>query len=93
MATLEELIAQKDAIEKQIKAVRETEIKNAIAEAKEIIARYDLTEKDLFGKMAVVKLASKVAVKYKNPQTGETWTGRGRSPKWLEGKKKEDFAV
>ena len=34
--------------------------------------------------------------KYRNPQTGETWSGRGKKPKWLEvelgrGRKLEDF--
>jgi DNA-binding protein H-NS len=37
------------------------------------------------------------AVKYRSP-SGETWTGRGRTPRWLvsleaEGKKREDFAA
>lgn len=26
---------------------------------------------------------AKIAAKYKNPESGETWTGRGRSPKWV----------
>jgi DNA-binding protein H-NS len=25
----------------------------------------------------------KIAAKYKNPASNETWTGRGRSPKWV----------
>lgn len=38
-----------------------------------------------------------VAAKYRSPE-GETWTGRGRMPRWLtdalhRGKTKEDFAV
>jgi len=38
-----------------------------------------------------------VAAKFRNPE-GETWSGRGRMPRWLtksidEGKSKEDFAV
>ncbi|MBP0496472.1 H-NS family nucleoid-associated regulatory protein [Pararoseomonas indoligenes] len=38
-----------------------------------------------------------VAAKYRGPE-GETWTGRGRMPRWLtdamhHGKTKEDFAV
>lgn len=40
---------------------------------------------------------SKVAVKYKD-STGNTWTGRGLTPKWLKaaekaGNKREDFLV
>lgn len=34
-----------------------------------------------------------VAPKYKNPETGDTWTGRGRSPSWLVGKNKDDYKI
>jgi DNA-binding protein H-NS len=39
-----------------------------------------------------------VAAKYRHPRTGETWTGRGKMPKWLQaevntGKRKEDFLI
>jgi DNA-binding protein H-NS len=53
---------------------------------------------DLFGKGGKGKGA--VAIKYRDPQNpGNTWTGRGRMPRWLAaatkgGKaKKEDFLV
>jgi DNA-binding protein H-NS len=41
---------------------------------------------------------SLVAPKYQNSSTGETWTGRGKQPKWLSaalesGKKLEDFRI
>ena len=37
-------------------------------------------------------------VKYRNPETGETWSGRGRMPKWLglaeqQGRSREEFAA
>jgi DNA-binding protein H-NS len=35
----------------------------------------------------------KVAPKYRNPETGETWTGRGREPGWIKGKTRQDFAL
>ena len=28
----------------------------------------------------------KVAPKYRDPDTGDTWSGRGRKPRWLEAK-------
>ena len=53
---------------------------------------------DLFGKGRKGK--GSVAVKYRDPQNPEnTWTGRGRMPRWMVaatkgGKaKKEDFSV
>lgn len=30
-----------------------------------------------------VKGKSVVPAKYRNPETGETWTGRGRAPRWM----------
>ena len=40
----------------------------------------------------------KAEPKYRDPKTGETWTGRGRPAGWLKahldaGKKKEDFLI
>ncbi len=39
-----------------------------------------------------------VAAKYRDPQTGATWSGRGRMPLWLsaqiaQGRTKDDFAI
>ena len=42
--------------------------------------------------------AQSPAAKYRNPETGETWSGRGRAPKWLtraeqQGRGREEFAA
>ena len=42
--------------------------------------------------------AAPPAVKYRNPETGATWSGRGRMPKWLalageQGRSREEFAA
>ncbi len=39
-----------------------------------------------------------VRPKYRHPETGETWSGRGSTPSWLkrlekEGRRREDFAI
>jgi len=39
-----------------------------------------------------------VPVKYRHPQTGDTWTGRGKAPRWImnaeaQGKKRDAFLV
>ena len=39
-----------------------------------------------------------VPPKYRHPETGATWTGRGKAPRWIasaeeEGKKREDFLI
>jgi len=35
----------------------------------------------------------KVAPKYRNPATGQTWTGRGKAPKWIDGKDRAKFLI
>jgi DNA-binding protein H-NS len=44
------------------------------------------------------KVRKPVAVKYRNSETNETWTGRGKPPTWLKaqeaaGRKREEFLV
>jgi len=56
---------------------------------------YGLTVNDLLGggKSKSVAPRASVAAKYRNPETGEQWTGRGRAPRWLDGKTKEQFLI
>ena len=91
MTSLKELLAQKEALEQQIAQLKKAERADALQNARSLVETYDLTVDELFGKQKSTGKA--VAVKYRNPETGETWTGRGRAPRWLEGKNREDFAV
>ena len=102
MATLQELLAQKAALEQQIEGTRREERSAAIAQIKELMAQHDLTVGDLATKANPVrrdgKTGSKVPPKYRNAATGETWSGRGLQPNWLKaalasGRQLSDFAV
>lgn len=85
MVTLSELLAQKAALEKQILEVQREERAQAIAQIRELMARYGLTAADVAGRPAAVdKPGVKVAPKYRDPATGATWSGRGLQPKWLK---------
>ena len=99
MANLNELLAQKAALEKQIAQTQRDERENAIAQVSALMAQYGLSAADL-GKRPAKKAGAggKVAAKYRNKATGETWSGRGLQPRWLKaalaaGKKIGDFAV
>ncbi len=91
MTSLQELLAQKEALEQKIAQIKKAERADALQNARSLIDTFDLTVDELFGKQKSIGKA--VAVKYRNPETGETWTGRGRAPRWLDGKNREDFAV
>ena len=103
MATYQELLAQKADLEKQIENARKQELSDAIAQIRSLMSQYGLTVADIAGKSggsgkASTTKGSKVAPKYRNQATGETWTGRGRQPKWVEqalasGKSLEQLAI
>lgn len=108
MATLLELLAQREAIAKQIETLQGAERAKAIDEIRKLMAEHGLTMADIAGGGRASKAAKTtradgtpkqtVAPKYRNAQTGDTWSGRGLQPKWLKaaiesGAKLEDFAI
>jgi DNA-binding protein H-NS len=96
MNTLQQLLEQKAAIEQKIAAAREQAIHDAVARARAIIDEFGLTAEDLFGGKRTRKSSNagtKVAAKYRDPATGQTWTGRGRTPKWMEGKDRNAYLI
>lgn len=97
MATLQELIAQKEALEKLIQETRHTELADAISQVKALVSQFGLTEADIFGSSRSPKKSkpegSKVAAKYRDPVSGKEWSGRGLAPKWLQGRDKSEFLI
>lgn len=85
-------IAELQALANQ---ARENEIAEAKARIFEIMGQYGLTLQDLANSRSVRagKIRVAVAAKYQDPVSGQKWTGRGRSPKWLEGRNREDFLI
>ncbi|MDE2368469.1 MAG: H-NS histone family protein [Burkholderiales bacterium] len=84
--SLTELLAQKAAIERQIAETQRGQRADAIAKVKALMAEYGLTLADISARPAAVArkpAAAKVAAKYHDKATGQTWSGRGLKPKWL----------
>jgi len=90
MSTYQELLEQKKSLDQQIAAARKTEAKQALETVHALIAEFGFTAQQVFPWKAPVKT---VQAKYRDPQTGATWSGRGRAPKWIEGKEREAFEV
>ncbi|SAL72466.1 histone family protein nucleoid-structuring protein H-NS [Caballeronia terrestris] len=98
MPTYKQLTAQLEKLQAEVVAAREKEVADAIVEIKQKIAEYGLTAEELGFRNVRVKGAAAIKrpplpPKYRNPKTGETWSGRGRAPAWLTGKNKERFLI
>ncbi|MFM0091627.1 H-NS histone family protein [Paraburkholderia sediminicola] len=92
MARYKELLAQKQMLERQIEEARRAEAAAALEDVRKTVADFGFSPEDIFGKRRKGK-GEPAAAKYRNPETGDTWSGRGRAPLWLKGKDLELFRI
>ena len=89
MSSYKELLKQRQDLEQQINEARTRELADAVAKVRTLIAEYELTADDVFPPGT----GAKVAPKYRDPATGQTWTGRGKPPKWIADQDREQFVI
>ncbi|MDP2371509.1 H-NS family nucleoid-associated regulatory protein [Rhodoferax sp.] len=95
MTTYKQLLEQRESLELQIREAKKRETGAAISQARALVAEFGLTAQDVFPstKTRTVRTGAKVAAKYRNTATGQTWTGRGKPPKWIEGQERTQFLI
>ncbi len=94
-----DLMVLKDRVAAAIvarQAAEKVELKRKLEEMAQQ-SGFDVSE--LFGSRGGARKGSKVAVKFRNPKDhSQTWTGRGRKPRWIadalaKGQKMDSFLV
>ena len=102
MTKLQDLLAKREALEREIEQTKREERADAIARVRALMAEYGLTLADLGAakpaKKPTAGSGAKVAPKYRDPASGQTWSGRGLQPNWLKaalagGRKLDDFKL
>ena len=95
MSNYKELVKQRDALDQQIQQARQQELAGAISQVRALVAEFGLTATDVFpsGRARSSSSGTKVAPKYRNPATGQTWTGRGKPPRWIQDQDREQFVI
>ena len=97
-----ELVTLRDAVESMLQRKREGAKAALLAKWRAEAAENNLSvESVLEGQKPVQAQGGKarrrtggtVAAKFRNPETGDTWSGRGREPAWIKGKNRDDFRV
>lgn len=91
MATLSEIQQQIDELLRQKKEILSTQKAEIISTIKKQIADFEITAEELGFSSSSRNTTEKsdkprkpVKVKYRNPETGDTWSGRGMKPKWCQ---------
>ena len=96
--SLKELKDLQSQVAKAVSSFEDRKKKAALAELEEVARSKGFTLAELTGISVVRKRAPAVA-KYANPaDKSDTWSGRGRKPRWFaaalaKGKKPEDLAI
>ena len=98
---LSELRELQTRLAERVAKLHRAEQQQAIEKARELIASFGLNERDVFGRrvpgVAVANGGSLkgrvVPPKYRDPTTGNTWTGRGKPPRWLDGKDRAQYLI
>lgn len=95
MTSYAEYVEQISKLQSLAEAARKDELSGAMQKIKDLMQQYGITVDDLSSgtRAKPAKVKGTVAAQFKNPETGETWTGRGRAPRWLVGKDKEQFRM
>ncbi len=99
MPSYKELLAQRESLERQIEEAKSREYAEVLNEIKQKMADYGITLQELAGgRGAKVSGASRggrsgVAPKYRDPESGSTWSGRGKPPKWIAGQDRDSFLI
>ena len=97
MSAYQDLLKQRDELEAKIKQARQEELKGAIANVRALVVQFELSAEDVFGSgranRTKTSAGAKVAPKYRDPATGDTWTGRGKAPRWIADKDRDQFLI
>lgn len=88
---IQDLIQKREELDRQIEEIKSQERSTVIDQVKSLVLMHGLTEKDVFaGKTSKF---GKSKVKYRDPATGKTWTGRGRNPTWFDSSRESEFLI
>ena len=84
-----------EAVTLKLRQAREKAKAADINTVKTLVAKHGLKWGDIKPASTGVKstAGSTVPAKYKNPETGATWTGRGRAPVWIKDQDRDQFLI
>jgi DNA-binding protein H-NS len=94
MASYTELQAQIAALRQQAEAARAEELTAAKQRIHALMQAHGLTLADLApsaGKRA--RSNQPAGAKYRDPDSGRTWSGKGRPPEWIAGKDPQSYLI
>lgn len=94
--SVEELQARQDALDRKIQEKKAAERRAVIDQIVTVVHTYNIPIEELveaLGGLKIKRKGQKAIQKYRDPATGATWSGRGKEPVWIRGKKRDKFLI
>ena len=94
--SVEELVAERDRIDAEVKAKQNALKASVIDQIKTVVNTYDISTEELveaLGGLKSKRKGIKAKPKYKDPATGVIWSGRGKEPAWIKGQDRSKFLI
>lgn len=92
-----EVLEQIKQLQAQADEMRRAEAESAKQQIKDIMDAYGLSADEVIatlGKPSKVKAEkTKIEALYKDPDSAATWSGRGKPPRWIAGKDRDQFRI
>ncbi|WP_321788072.1 H-NS family nucleoid-associated regulatory protein [Paraburkholderia sp. J94] len=89
---LKQLRAELGQVNDRLADARAREAAAALARFREEVALLGITEQEVRRALGYDRPA-RLPAKYYDPVTGSKWSGKGKRPRWLVGKRLEDYAI
>ena len=87
--TVEQLKAQQEELARKIQEKQKAGRKDVIDQIVRVMREYDVPLDDVIeafeGGSTSKRKGSKAKAKYRDPATGNEWSGRGKPPLWIKG--------
>ncbi|KVQ34600.1 hypothetical protein WK03_00540 [Burkholderia cepacia] len=87
MKTYQDYKIYAESIKRELEQERLRIEEHVLQEVRECVAEFNFQPGDVFS------VQRKRRAKYYNPETGQTWSGRGREPNWMRGKDRRLFGL
>ncbi|WDD90257.1 H-NS histone family protein (plasmid) [Burkholderia sp. FERM BP-3421] len=91
--SVKELQAQLRDLNRSLADAKSSERQAFLLSVAEQVALYGIAEEELVIAAGFRKVRKRLPARYYDPSTGQKWSGRGPTPKWLDGKNLDHYRI
>ena len=91
--SLTQLEALREEMDTALKRMERDERHEALQHIHALITQFNFLPFEVFPRAESTAKTKQVPDKYYDPDTGQSWSGRGKPPRWLQGKDRTQYLI